>query len=331
MNRNPRNSLHKIYRFLNQIEEYSLSRYVYCLIGTVIVFGIVYSFLTPFNHGLGPGFTLSSPNGTLSSIFTAILAGIYFSVVTISSLGYGDIYPLGLSRILVIIEVVIGLFLIGMIIAKLTSKRLMHFVSRLFISNTQQQLEKFKGMFDSCHSNIEEFLPKISQTHQPTPGNHRRDTDMDSMVREEFGKTVRELRDCCKDFRKYLYDETAVVSYFEFAPSSQVVALAEAIDKAFSLLGQGITSLPSSQEGSKSILNNDNVRTIMEAIRIQKEICGISGTHATEENTQKAFERVDKTCRDIPMDSFPVPRDQEGPDQMYSGDPQSVIGEDFNE
>jgi len=178
--------LRKAYWFLNQIEEYSFSRYVCFFAGTVIVFGIAYSFLTPFNHGLGPALTLSSPNGTLSSIFSTIPTGIYFSVVTISSLGYGDIYPLGFSRILVIIEVVIGLFLIGMIIARLTSRRLMHFVSRVFISSTQQQLEKFMGMFDSCCGRMEECLPEISRIYQPTPGNHSRDTDMDSMVREEF-------------------------------------------------------------------------------------------------------------------------------------------------
>ena len=331
MNRNSEKFLHKIYWLLNRIEEYSLPRYVWSFVGTVIVFGVAYSILTPLNHGLGSDFTLSSPDGTPSSIFATIPTGIYFSVVTMSSLGYGDIYPLGFSKILVIMEVVIGLFLIGMIIARLTSRRLMHFVSRVFISTTQQQLEKFRGMFDSCCGRMEECLPEISRIYQPTPGNHSRDADMDSRVREEFGTTLKDLKNCCRDLKKYLHDETAKINYFEFAPSSQVIELAEAVEEAFFLLGQGITSLPLSQRGSKSILNNDNVRNIMEAIQIQKEICGICDKHAVEESTLKAFKKIDKTCRNIPMDFFPVLREQEGPDQMYSGDPQVANREDSDE
>ena len=308
-----------------------MPRYIWLFVGTVIVFGLAYSVLTPLNHGLGSDFTLSSPDGTPSSIFATIPTGIYFSVVTISSLGYGDIYPLGFSKILAIMEVVIGFFLIGMIIARLTSKQLMHFVSRLFISSTQQQLEKFKGMFDSCYSRMDECLPRISRIYQPTPGNHSRDADTDSTVREEFGTILKDLKNCCRDLKKYLHDETAKINYFEFAPSSQIIELAEAAEKVFFLLGQGITSLPLSQRGNGSILNNDNVRNIMEAIQTQKEISGICDTHAEEENTLKAFKRVDRTCRDIPMDSFPVLREQEGPDQMYSDDPQVADREDSDE
>jgi len=69
----------------------------------------------------------------------------------------------------------------------------------------------------------------------------------------------------------------------------------------------------------------------MEAIQTQKEICGICDKHAVDESTLKAFKKIDRTCRNIRMDFPPVLREQEGPDQMYSGDPQVANREDSDE
>lgn len=46
---------------------------------------------------------------------------MYFSLVTVSSLGYGDYQPIGLSRILVAIEVLGGLFFIAYFVSKILS------------------------------------------------------------------------------------------------------------------------------------------------------------------------------------------------------------------
>jgi hypothetical protein len=46
---------------------------------------------------------------------------IYFSVVTETTLGYGDFAPMGLSRALVVLQVITGLVLAGIIVARITS------------------------------------------------------------------------------------------------------------------------------------------------------------------------------------------------------------------
>lgn len=47
---------------------------------------------------------------------------IYFSIVTITSLGYGDIQPMGYSRAIASMEVLCGLVLVGFAVGKLTSE-----------------------------------------------------------------------------------------------------------------------------------------------------------------------------------------------------------------
>ena len=49
---------------------------------------------------------------------------IYFSVVTFTTVGYGDITPLGLSKIVVMVEAFSGLFIVPIFITGLFPKYL---------------------------------------------------------------------------------------------------------------------------------------------------------------------------------------------------------------
>jgi Ion channel len=48
---------------------------------------------------------------------------IYFSIITETTLGYGDFRPIGISRLLVCFQVFLGLLLAGFMVAKITSLR----------------------------------------------------------------------------------------------------------------------------------------------------------------------------------------------------------------
>jgi len=73
---------------------------------------------------------------------------LYFSVVTFSSLGYGDLRPVGISRLLSSSEVMIGLAFLGIAIAKLSSARQSYYTARLFSSDAQERLDKFSIGFN---------------------------------------------------------------------------------------------------------------------------------------------------------------------------------------
>ena len=113
------------------------------LLLVVMLFAGLYTWLTPLDNGVKAGAGIP----TDFNFFNAV----YFSIVTISSLGYGDLRPVGISRILVSVEVILGLSSIGVMIAALTSRQLSHLVSRLFVSDARTRLEEFARSFLITH------------------------------------------------------------------------------------------------------------------------------------------------------------------------------------
>src|SRR5262249_36633282 len=52
-----------------------------------------------------------------------LLSALYFSAVTATSVGYGDIVPTGAARVLAILESIAGLILFGCVVSKFVSRR----------------------------------------------------------------------------------------------------------------------------------------------------------------------------------------------------------------
>jgi hypothetical protein len=59
--------------------------------------------------------------GELSA--SGLLAAVYFSAVTATSVGYGDVVPTGAARVIAIAESVAGLILFGCVVSKFVSRR----------------------------------------------------------------------------------------------------------------------------------------------------------------------------------------------------------------
>ena len=164
----------------------------------IFIFGILYWFLTPVGHGVMEGSEIPQNFNFFN--------GIYFSIVTISSLGYGDLRPVGFSKILVSLEVVLGLSLIGIMIATLTSRRISYLVSRLFVSDARKRLQAFAICFDDHKKQFQALLPSISQVYQATPGEHREDADT-NVISTEFGNCTREMAARSSSVHDYFSDE----------------------------------------------------------------------------------------------------------------------------
>jgi hypothetical protein len=91
------------------------------IVGAICIFfllGIIWALLFHINLMLVPGSIKGLTTTTSSSERFSEL--IYFSFVTLSSLGYGDIVPIGpFARVLAYLEAVIGQFYIGILVAGL--------------------------------------------------------------------------------------------------------------------------------------------------------------------------------------------------------------------
>ena len=316
--------------FVRLIEEVSTFRYIAGFVGAVIFFGFFYAWLTPMGHGIGQNLK-PLPDVTL-------LTGIYFSIVTISSLGYGHMHPMGASKVLACMEVLIGLAIIGIMIAKVTSQRLSYHVSRLFSSDAQKRLEDIAAGFETSQNDLTTIMQELGKVYRSTPiqtGPSTKDTPIQtgpstkdrSEVIANFREIISALRSKCIDLRDYLLFEVKQDNYFQIAPTSAMVRVGNAIDDVFFRLSQLIISL--SPQARNETLDRHNRLGILEAIDSQRQVCDIVHQHATDQETQNIFRNIKNTCERVPASYFEVPEEPQ-PDQVLQGtdEPQELPRED---
>ena len=68
---------------------------------------------------------------------------LYFSVVTFTSLGFGDLVPVSVGRFLAGVEVVLGLTIFGLAVAKLSSYKQSYLLNQLYARDIQGKLDLF--------------------------------------------------------------------------------------------------------------------------------------------------------------------------------------------
>ena len=112
---------------VERIDKISFEHLSVMFFGIIIGFGILYFSLTIYlpDHGI-----------VSNSKQINLLNSIYFSMVTITSLGYGDIIPIGFSQMLAVTEVIFGLFIFGLILSKIVSVRQQKIINNMY-SNLQ--------------------------------------------------------------------------------------------------------------------------------------------------------------------------------------------------
>jgi hypothetical protein len=126
-------------RLLHLVNESSLWQLTVALMMTVLLFGV--------------GYALAAADGLLhytygDSTQPGFLDSLYFSVVTIASLGYGDIRAEGWARLLVSLEVVSGLSFFGLIVAKVSSLKQDYILQRMYGEAIDGKLARFVGQLE---------------------------------------------------------------------------------------------------------------------------------------------------------------------------------------
>lgn len=160
-------------RLLHLINEVSLGWLIAALTATVVAFALVYYWLAHIGAGLllFTFDTAARPN---------LLDALYFSIVTISSLGYGDIRPVGITRLVVGTEVVLGLSFFGLLVAKISSVKQDYILRSMYADLVDDKLAKFSARLDEARllfRNTSQMLldgdldPELTTTfRRETPG-----------------------------------------------------------------------------------------------------------------------------------------------------------------
>ena len=119
------------------IDRLSAFRIGVLLISIIFCFGIAYYILTRYvpSHGVVPTF---SPK-----VETGLFDCLYFSLVTISSLGYGDFRPLGISRILAVVEVLSGLLILAALVSKVVAFRTSKLTYLIYTADANRLLREY--------------------------------------------------------------------------------------------------------------------------------------------------------------------------------------------
>ena len=117
----------------------------------VILSSALYFWLSPSGHSL---------NKENIDIFDAL----YFSIVTFTSLGYGDLIPIGYGRLIATLVVVLGLIFIALLVGKFASERQQTILLLLHTSDCQRRISNFSLEIEEINallkkgSNIEKDL-----------------------------------------------------------------------------------------------------------------------------------------------------------------------------
>jgi ion channel len=113
----PRTSLSV--RFVDALADRSVGALFRLWIAIVIACGVAYWLLA----WAFPGVALMSGGAPIARGIAGLLPSLYFSAVTATSVGYGDIVPAGAARVLAVCEGIAGLILFGCVVSKFVSRR----------------------------------------------------------------------------------------------------------------------------------------------------------------------------------------------------------------
>jgi hypothetical protein len=127
--------MHQKSQLGSMLDKIKTSTLVSFLISGVIVSSVLFYFLSKIGQGVISTFT----EGAQITIFDSL----YFSIITVSSLGYGDYRPVGAGRIVAALEVIYGLFFLAIIVSKLASERTSTLIKLVYASDTQRRLLDF--------------------------------------------------------------------------------------------------------------------------------------------------------------------------------------------
>lgn len=125
--------------WLEALANLSLQRLIAIWLGMILVFGAIY-----WAAGLGMGMGLQMGSGFVKADGQGFVTAIYFSFVTALSIGYGDVVPLGVFRILAILEGAAGLLIFGCVISKLVSRRQEELTEEIHRTTFEDRLDRVR-------------------------------------------------------------------------------------------------------------------------------------------------------------------------------------------
>ena len=178
-------------------------------------------------------------------------SALYFSFVTATSIGYGDIVPTGGARVIAVIEAITALLVFGAVVAKFVSHRQDQLVSEIHRITFEDQLDRIET---NLHMVISELLSITAMTETKAPLN-RITTRLESSV-ILFSGELRTTRDI-------LYQPRLMVE------EGVMAAILATLASAMNVLAELLALLPPEFSRSQPL-----TITLERLTDLAEEICG---------------------------------------------------------
>ncbi|PMH14966.1 potassium channel family protein [Vibrio splendidus] len=129
--------------------------YINLLIATVSIWfaaGLYFFFATYYKQGMNidPNCIIEKSKDCIDLSWGEVLSSaMYFSGVTLTTLGYGDISPIGFGRVVAVLLAVSGLTIVALLIAKISSERQSSLLLLLHTSDVERRVSDFVMQIDS--------------------------------------------------------------------------------------------------------------------------------------------------------------------------------------
>ena len=255
--------------------------------------GGVYYGLTPSENGLYFG---GKPAYDLTC-----LQAFYFSAVTITSLGYGDYQPMGWSRTIASMEVIIGLTLMGVLIYKLTSLRTQHHLNRLYNSDITVKLHQYDRGFTMVAENMENSLsalvsyvwpiPKMSGSTNVPP---KRQIEI---AQEKASQSLSELHKQIDSFQGFMRDENNLKDFFDKVPPQPMSDAIDALTDCIKVLGKSLMNAP--HDPTATIVGGYGAERIRDILETTAEILSYVEPRPMKQDTRDKFNSLKSAHKDL--------------------------------
>lgn len=237
----------RVLGLVDALAERSVGEVLAAWLGLILVFGFVYCVVEAFG---GKG--LLEHGEPVPATWQGFRTALYFSFVTATSVGYGDVVPAGWMRALAIVEAASGLLIFGFIISKFLSRRQDELIGEIHRISFEERLDRIQTSLHLVLSELQQVSADCADSPEPKPR---------SLVRAEsavlvFAGELRTIHDL-------LYRP-------QRAPSEEVLeGILANLCAAFGALVELVACMPATLRRSAAL--NGSLRTIS---RLGTEICG---------------------------------------------------------
>ena len=217
-------------------------------LGLILLFGLIYCVVE-----VAGGQGLLELGRPVPATWHGFLTALYFSFVTATSVGYGDVVPVGWMRALAIVEAASGLLIFGFVISKFLSRRQDELISEIHRISFEERLDRIQ-------TNLHLVLSELQQASEDCAGASAEGTPR-SLVRAEstvlvFAGELRTIHDLLYRPQRALSEEI-------------LEGILANLCAAFGALAELVACMPAAIRASESL--GGSLRTIS---RLGGEICG---------------------------------------------------------